>query len=67
MSSEVSMGTVATTWQIAGSGDYNADGHTDLIWQNTVTGERGLWLLDYTTLSGYVALPTTDPAWDISN
>ncbi|HEY4300377.1 MAG TPA: MBG domain-containing protein, partial [Candidatus Didemnitutus sp.] len=38
-------------------GDFNGDGKTDLVWQNLVTGDRALWLMDGATLGdfGYLA------------
>ncbi|QLE76197.1 VCBS repeat-containing protein [Streptomyces rectiverticillatus] len=33
-------------WKLAGTGDFNSDGKTDLLWHNTTTGEVGTWLLD---------------------
>jgi YD repeat-containing protein len=37
-------------WKIRGSADLDADGMTDLLWQNTVTGEIGVWLMNGTSL-----------------
>ncbi|WP_424889708.1 FG-GAP repeat domain-containing protein [Streptomyces sp. XH2] len=33
-------------WKLSGTGDFNGDGKTDLLWHNTTTGEVGTWLLD---------------------
>ncbi|HEY0994972.1 MAG TPA: VCBS repeat-containing protein [Gemmatimonadaceae bacterium] len=59
---------VPTQWDIAAAADMNGDGKTDLVWQNTQTGERGVWLMNGNTYAGYAPLyndlvPTN---WDIS-
>ena len=39
-------GPIPTAWRLAGTGDFNSDGETDLVWQNSSTGESKLWLLN---------------------
>jgi hypothetical protein len=34
------------TMEIAGVGDFNRDGKTDLIWRNTITGNNLIWFMD---------------------
>jgi hypothetical protein len=34
-----------TAWQIVSTGDMNGDGHPDLTWHNTVTGQTIVWLM----------------------
>ena len=36
------LGMVSTAWQIAGVGDFNGDGKTDILWRNS-NGDVGLW------------------------
>src|SRR5215831_9689330 len=33
-------------WQVVGVGDFNGDGHADVLWFNANTGQLGAWLLD---------------------
>lgn len=33
-------------WRAVGTGDFNRDGRTDLLWHNPTTGEVSAWLLD---------------------
>jgi hypothetical protein len=33
-------------WRPAASADFNADGHPDLLWRNTVTEQLSIWRLD---------------------
>lgn len=44
--------------------DLDGDGRSDVIWQNVLTGQRVLWLLDGPRQKGsYVDLGTIQPAW----
>ena len=38
----------------------------DLVWENRVTGERGIWLLKGGVLSGIIGLPTEPTSWHIA-
>lgn len=37
-------GAVDNNWKIAGVGDFNGDGHSDILWQNSTTGAVTEWL-----------------------
>ena len=43
---DVSLGTVPVEWSIAATADFNSDRQTDILWQNTVTGERYIWFMN---------------------
>lgn len=45
-SNEVHAGTGAAdnSWQIVGTGDFNGDGHVDILWRNTNSGYLTDWL-----------------------
>ncbi|HEY0994973.1 MAG TPA: FG-GAP-like repeat-containing protein [Gemmatimonadaceae bacterium] len=61
--------SVPTNWDIAAVIDMTRDGKPDLVWQNTTTGERGLWVMDGTTFTGeYRPLYTENvaTAWNIA-
>lgn len=47
--------------------DFNADWKTDLVWQNNVTGERALWLMNGTTCMAMPWLPTVGLDWQIAS
>ena len=36
-------------WKVRGAGDFDGDFRPDLIWQNEVTGQISVWLMDGTT------------------
>jgi hypothetical protein len=58
---------VSTNWDIAGVKDMTGDGQPDLVWQNTVTGDRGVWPMNRTTWNGvWVPLPAIGSQWDIA-
>jgi Subtilase family/FG-GAP-like repeat len=44
VSSVTDFGLVPTSWNIAGTGDFNGDGYTDILWHNT-NGNTSIWLM----------------------
>jgi hypothetical protein len=44
MSSWIDFGVVPTSWNIAGTGDFNGDGYADILWHNT-NGDTAIWLM----------------------
>jgi hypothetical protein len=46
--------------------DFNGDGESDILWQNTVTGERGFYLMNGTTVTGWLSLGVIPTAWQIA-
>jgi kumamolisin len=46
--------------------DFNGDGYADLVWENTVTGQRLIWLLKNGVYSSTISLPTAAPSWHIA-
>ena len=54
-------------WDFAGSGDFNGDGNTDILWRNTSTGDNGIHFMDSTTTllqSNYIR--TVPTAWVVA-
>ncbi|HLP58063.1 MAG TPA: FG-GAP-like repeat-containing protein [Candidatus Deferrimicrobium sp.] len=45
-------------WQLCGTGDFNNDGKTDLVWQNTTNGCNAVWYMDGLKKTGIGWLPT---------
>jgi len=43
-----SPGTAGAAWQIAGAGDFDGDGHGDILWHNTTNGLVVIWFIDGT-------------------
>jgi VCBS repeat protein/FG-GAP repeat protein/BACON domain-containing protein len=55
-------------WKIVGTGDFNADGRPDLLWQHRARGLLSVWFMNGTTMIDAVLLnPSTvpDPNWRI--
>jgi FG-GAP-like repeat len=67
LQSTVSLGTVATSWSIAGSSDFNGDGKADILWQNSSTGQRLIWIMNGTTHTSNVSLGFLATSWKIRN
>jgi CHRD domain/FG-GAP-like repeat/PKD domain len=55
-------------WQVAGIGDFDGDGKSDILWRNSTTGEDYVFLMSGTAVlgtSGYTnSVP--DPAWQVA-
>ena len=47
-------------------GDINAHGRPDIAWENTVTGDRGFWLMNGTTLVSWADLGLVTTDWHIA-
>jgi FG-GAP-like repeat/Viral BACON domain/Fibronectin type III domain len=56
-------------WKIVGSADFNRDGHLDVLWQNDLTGQIGIWYLDETAptilLSASLVPSTALAGWTV--
>jgi len=50
----------ADGWELKGTGDFNRDGHIDLLWYKGQTGQIHVWYLDGMTITG-----TADLSWNV--
>ena len=46
--------------------DFNSDGQPDFFWQNTSTGEIGIWYMDGMDFIEFADLGTVSPEWTMS-
>jgi hypothetical protein len=52
------------SWKAIGTGDFNDDGFSDILWQNTNTGQVSIWEMDGTSLmGGGPVTPNPGPSW----
>ena len=51
-------------WRVRAVGDFNHDGHADLVWQYTPTGRVAFWLLNANTAITYAIPSVTAPGPD---
>ena len=54
-------------WQVAGTGDFNNDGRTDILWRNSATGENYLYFMNGLQIAseGYVRT-VADMNWQVA-
>jgi len=54
------------SWEVGGTGDFNGDGRTDIVWRNRTSGLNRVWLLVGTTRTATVQIPPdSDTRWKI--
>lgn len=52
-------------WQLAGAGDFDRDGQTDIVWHNRTTGENAIWFMHGTNAAGVLIAPAKDLDWQV--
>src|SRR6185437_9872481 len=50
------------SWTEAGSGDFNGDGHSDILWQDA-SGQIAIWNMNGTNVIGGGSLANPGPSW----
>jgi hypothetical protein len=60
--------TVASTsWQVVGTGDFDADGNSDLLWRNRANGRNQVWFMDGTSLAPDIqVMATVSAGWAVA-
>jgi hypothetical protein len=59
----VPLGNVNTVWSVVGTGDFNGDGKSDMLWRDT-SGDVAIWLMNGAQAQ-YVALGNVNTVWTI--
>lgn len=62
--SVASFGQVPTSWQIAGTGDYDGDGKFDILWRDT-SGNTAIWLMNGGQVKAAGSLGLVAPVWSV--
>jgi hypothetical protein len=53
-----------TAWKAIGTGDFNDDGHSDIMFQNTTSGQASVWKMNGNSLIGGGAVsPNPGSSW----
>src|SRR6185295_11049433 len=54
-------------WQVAGVGDFDRDGRSDILWRNAMTGENYIYFMNGRTIvnEGFTRT-VADPAWSVA-
>jgi hypothetical protein len=60
------IGNPGPDWRICGTGDYNGDGRSDILWQNS-TGDVAVWEMNGTTVISAVILASPGSTWHALN
>lgn len=60
-------GFVSLVWQMAGTGDFDGDGHADILWHNTTTGQVVIWFIVGTQRISHAIAGSANPnIWEVA-
>jgi alpha-tubulin suppressor-like RCC1 family protein len=59
------IGTVDPAYDVVGTGDYNGDGKSDILWRHKTNGELWVWLMNGATALGMSHVATIDPVYEV--
>jgi hypothetical protein len=59
-----SAGNPGPSWHVMGTGDYNSDGRTDILFQNS-SGAVSIWEMNGTTVLSSSTLGNPGPSWHV--
>jgi alpha-tubulin suppressor-like RCC1 family protein len=57
--------TVDPAYDIVGTGDYNGDGKSDILWRHLTNGDLWVWLMNGTTVVSSTYVATVDPGYAV--
>jgi hypothetical protein len=55
------------SWKLIGTSDFNGDGKSDILWQNTNDGTPATWEMNGTSIVSAVALPSPGIRWQLND
>jgi hypothetical protein len=62
--STAGLGLVDIGWTIAETGDFNADGKSDILWRHT-SGDTVIWFMNGSQISSTASLGVISISWTI--
>jgi FG-GAP-like repeat len=65
VASAAGVGNISTTWSVVGTGDFNADGKSDILWRDS-SGDVAVWLMNGATVVTPGALGNVPTTWSIA-
>ena len=60
-----SPGSVGKVWQIAGVGDFDGDGHGDILWRHQNSGQIVVWYINGTQFDGFGPVGGVSLDWTV--
>ena len=61
----VDLGVVPLSWTVAGIGDFDGNGSTDILWRDT-SGNVGIWLMNGTSILSSTMLGNVPVSWSVA-
>jgi hypothetical protein len=58
------VGSLSTIWTPAGTGDFNGDGKSDILWHDS-SGDIAIWYMNGTAIGSGSGLGTMPTSWTI--
>jgi hypothetical protein len=62
VSSAADVGNVGTAWSVVGTGDFDADGNSDIAWRDA-SGDIAIWLMQGSTVASTGGLGNVPTTW----
>ena len=59
-----SAGNPGPSWHARGTGDFNGDGRSDILFQNS-SGEVDIWSINGTTVISSASIANPGPTWHV--
>jgi serralysin len=62
INASASLGNPGPSWHVKGTGDFNGDGFSDILWQNS-SGAVAIWEMNGTNVIASASIGNPGPAW----